>query len=164
MSENKLYIDYYDSPIGELEITASNNKLLSVLFVQTEKNNLDKQPVSFSPIIAETKKQLAAFFSKELTEFNLPLNPAGTAFQKQVWNVLLKIPYGTTISYLALAKKLDDADLIRAAATANGKNPIVIIIPCHRVIGADGKLVGYSGNLWRKKWLINHESKQTTLF
>lgn len=164
MSEHKLYYDYMDTPIGELELTSSNSFLLSVLFVKTEKNVLDKQPVLLSEINQEAKKQLDAYFKKELTQFKLPLNPAGTEFQKMVWSELVKIPFGTTISYLTLAKKLGDVNSIRAAATANGKNPITIIIPCHRIIGADGKLVGYSGDMWRKQWLLDHESKQEKLF
>ena len=164
MSEHKLYYDYIRSPLGELELTSSTNHLLSVLFVKTEKNALDKQPVLNSEINNETKKQLDSFFKKEITQFNLPINPAGTEFQKSVWNELIKIPFGKTISYLTLAKKLGDVNSIRAAASANGKNPITIIIPCHRVIGADGKLVGYSGDMWRKQWLLDHESKQEKLF
>ncbi len=160
----KLFFSYIDTPLGEIEITSSDDHLLSVLFVKTEKNVLDKQPVLHSEINEETKKQLASFFKKEITEFNLPINPAGTEFQKAVWNELIKIPFGTTISYLTLAKKLGDVNSIRAAASANGKNPIAIIIPCHRVIGTDGKMVGYSGDMWRKQWLLDHESKQEKLF
>ena len=164
MGEQKLYIDYFETPLGELELTSSSQHLLSVLFVKTEKTTLDKQPVLPSEINTEAKKQLDLYFKKEITQFNLPLHPAGTDFQKSVWNELVKIPFGTTISYLTLAKKLGDVNSIRAAASANGKNPITIIIPCHRVIGADGKLVGYSGDMWRKQWLLNHESKQESLF
>ena len=164
MSEQKLYYDYMDTPLGELELTSSAQFLLSALFVRTEKNVIDKQPVLFSEINEEAKKQLDAYFKKELTQFKLPINPAGTAFQKMVWSELVKIPFGSTISYLTLAKKLGDPNSIRAAASANGKNPITIIIPCHRVIGTDGKLVGYSGDMWRKQWLLNHESKQESLF
>jgi methylated-DNA-[protein]-cysteine S-methyltransferase len=164
VEEHKLYIDYIETPLGELEITSSANDLLSVLFVQTEKNTLDKQPVSSSKVNEETKKQLHAFFKKELSVFDLPLNPAGTDFQKKVWMELTKIPFGQSISYLSLAKKLGDPNCIRAAASANGKNPIAIIIPCHRVIGTNGTLVGYSGDMWRKQWLLAHESKQESLF
>ena len=164
MSEHKLYYDYIDTPLGELELTSNGTHLLSALFVKTEKNVLDKQPVLESEINNEAKKQLIAFFKKEITEFNLPLHPAGTDFQKTVWNELIKIPFGVTISYLILAKRLGDVNSIRAAASANGKNPITIIIPCHRVIGTDGKLVGYSGDMWRKQWLLNHESNQESLF
>lgn len=160
----KLFFSYIDSPLGEIELTASDDRLLSVLFVKTEKNVLDKQPVLKSEINEEAKKQLDAYFKKEITKFNLPIHPAGTEFQKTVWNELTKIPFGTTISYLTLAKKLGDVNSIRAAASANGKNPITIIIPCHRVIGSDGKLVGYSGDMRRKQWLLDHESNQEKLF
>jgi methylated-DNA-[protein]-cysteine S-methyltransferase len=160
----KLFFSYIDTPLGELELTSSDDHLLSALFVKTEKNVLDKQPVLYSEINEEAKKQLDAFFKKEITQFNLPINPAGTEFQKTVWNELIKIPFGTTISYLTLAKKLGDVNSIRAAASANGKNTITIIIPCHRVIGTDGKLVGYSGDMYRKQWLLEHESNQEKLF
>ena len=164
MSEQKLYYDYLETPLGELELTSNKDFLLSALFVKTEKNLLEKQPVLHSAVNDEAKKQLNAFFKKELTQFKLPINPAGTSFQKMVWSELVKIPFGTVISYLTLAKKLGDPNSIRAAASANGKNPISIIIPCHRVIGSDGKLVGYSGDMWRKEWLLNHESRQESLF
>lgn len=164
MTDQKLYFEYMDTPLGEMELTSNSTHLLSVLFVKNGKHALEKQPVAFSAINEKTKKQLISYFNKEQLNFDLPLSPAGTEFQKQVWNELLKIPFGTTISYLTLAKKLGDENVIRAAASANGKNPIAIIIPCHRVIGSDGKLVGYSGELWRKKWLLDHESNQEKLF
>jgi len=164
MSDQKLHFEYLDSPLGEIEITSTSNELLSVLFVKVGKITLEKQPFSYSPINEETKKQLQAYFNKELTSFTLPLRPAGTDFQKSVWQELQRISFGTTISYLNLAKRLGDENAIRAVAAANGKNPISIIIPCHRVIGTDGKLVGYSGELWRKKWLLDHESGQASLF
>lgn len=164
MSDQKLHFEYLDSPLGEIELTSTTNELLSVLFVKVGKITLEKQPFSYSPVNEETKKQLQAYFNKELTSFTLPLRPAGTDFQKSVWQELQRIPFGTTISYLNLAKRLGDENAIRAVAAANGKNPISIIIPCHRVIGTDGKLVGYSGELWRKKWLLDHESGQASLF
>lgn len=164
MSDQKLHFEYLDSPLGEIELTSTTNELLSVLFVKVGKISLEKQPFSYSPVNEETKRQLQAYFNKELTSFALPLRPAGTDFQKSVWQELQKIPFGTTISYLNLAKRLGDENAIRAVAAANGKNPISIIIPCHRVIGSDGKLVGYSGELWRKKWLLEHESGQASLF
>ena len=106
------------------------------------------------------------YFEGKRNQFDLNLNPAGTDFQKKVWNELLQIPYGKTCSYLDIAKRLGDPKSIRAAATANGKNPLWIVIPCHRVIGSDGSLTGYAGGLWRKKWLLDHENpvKQTSLF
>ncbi len=110
-----------------------------------------------TPLLARAKDQLARYFAGELQVFDLPLAPAGTEFQRRVWAELLKIPFGTTISYHELAVRLGDEKCIRAAASANGKNPLWLIIPCHRVIGTDGKLVGYAGGLWRKKRLLQHE-------
>jgi methylated-DNA-[protein]-cysteine S-methyltransferase len=97
------------------------------------------------------------YFEGSRKEFQLPLAPEGTDFQKRVWSELLNIPYGATCSYLDVARALGDANAIRAVGAANGRNPISIIIPCHRVIGADGSLTGYGGGLWRKEWLLRHE-------
>lgn len=105
--------------------------------------------------------QLRAYFKGELGIFNLNLNPEGTTFQKKVWQALRDIPYGKTISYLDLSKNLGDPKAVRAVASANGKNPLWIVTPCHRVIGSDGSLTGYAGGLWRKKWLLEHESPST---
>jgi methylated-DNA-[protein]-cysteine S-methyltransferase len=105
--------------------------------------------------------QIQEYFAGNRTQFDLKLNPAGTDFQKKVWDELQHIPYGKTLSYLELSKKLGDPKAIRAVAAANGKNPLWIIIPCHRVIGSDGSLTGYAGGLWRKKWLLEHESPAT---
>jgi methylated-DNA-[protein]-cysteine S-methyltransferase len=102
--------------------------------------------------------QIREYFDGKRTQFDVKLNPVGTEFQKKVWDELLQIPFGKTISYLELSKKLGDPKAIRAVAAANGKNPLWIIIPCHRVIGTDGSLTGYAGGLWRKKWLLEHES------
>lgn len=110
-----------------------------------------------TPLLARAKDQLTRYFAGELQAFDLPLAPVGTEFQRRVWAELLKIPFGSTISYHELAVRLGDEKCIRAAASANGKNPIWLIIPCHRVIGADGKLVGYAGGLWRKKKMLQHE-------
>ena len=110
--------------------------------------------------------QLKDYFSGIRTDFNFKLNPKGTDFQQKVWQELGNIPFGKTISYLDLAKKLGDPKVIRAAASANGKNPLWIVVPCHRVIGTDGSLTGYAGGLWRKKWLLEHENptNQQSLF
>lgn len=119
-----------------------------------------------APELQEAIEQLQQYFTGELKEFDLKLNPQGTDFQKKVWQALQNIPYGRTTSYMDLAKKLGDPLAIRAVATANGKNPLWILIPCHRVIGSDGSLTGYAGGLWRKKWLLEHEqpAKQQSLF
>ncbi|HET8854350.1 MAG TPA: methylated-DNA--[protein]-cysteine S-methyltransferase [Salinimicrobium sp.] len=116
--------------------------------------------------LKEAAAQVKEYFEGKRKNFQLNLNPSGTIFEKRVWNQLLQIPFGKTISYLELAKNLGDPNVIRAAASANGKNPLWILIPCHRVIGSDGSLTGYAGGLSRKKWLLNHESssKQQSLF
>ncbi len=117
-------------------------------------------------LLSHAVHQLQAYFRGELVHFDFELKPQGTEFQLRVWEELMKIPYGKTISYLDLSKKLGDVKAIRAVASANGKNPLWIVIPCHRVIGTDGSLTGYAGGLWRKKWLLEHESPsgQQTLF
>lgn len=116
--------------------------------------------------LIEAVTQLQEYFIGKRTEFTFKLNPKGTEFQKKVWQELLQIPYGKTCSYLELSKKLGDVKAIRAVASANGKNPLWIVAPCHRVIGKDGSLTGYAGGLWRKKWLLEHENpiKQESLF
>ena len=116
--------------------------------------------------LKEAVLQLQDYFDGKRTTFTFPLNPSGTDFQKKVWDELLHIPFGKTCSYLELSKKLGDVKAIRAVASANGKNPLWIVVPCHRVIGTDGSLTGYAGGLWRKKWLLEHENpvKQETLF
>lgn len=110
--------------------------------------------------------QIQEYFNGTRTSFTFRLNPSGTEFQKKVWQELLKIPFGKTNSYLELSKKLGDVKAIRAVASANAKNPLWIVIPCHRVIGSNGSLTGYAGGLWRKKWLLEYENpvKQEILF
>lgn len=110
--------------------------------------------------------QLEEYFLGKRTHFDFKLNPSGTEFQKKVWKELLKIPFGTTVSYQEITNQLGDPKAIRAVANANGKNPLWIVVPCHRVIGSDGSLTGYAGGLWRKKWLLDHENpvKQQVLF
>jgi len=112
-------------------------------------------------LLVECKNQLMAYFSGSVKRFDLPLSQQGTSFQTRVWDQLSVIRYGDTISYLELAKRLGDPKVIRAAASANGKNHLAIIIPCHRVIGSSGELVGYGGGMQRKKWLLEHEKKFT---
>ena len=116
--------------------------------------------------LLECVNQLRAYFKNEIKIFDLKLNPEGTVFQKKVWKQLETVSFGTTISYLDLSKQIGDVKAVRAVANANGKNPLWIIVPCHRVIGSDGSLTGYSGGLQRKQWLLNHERecKQQSLF
>ncbi|WP_250433727.1 methylated-DNA--[protein]-cysteine S-methyltransferase [Hanstruepera flava] len=150
------------SPLGYTKIIGDENGIQTVTVLNSDE--------MFSDIIPETLEdcayQLNEYFNGKRQSFDLKLNPQGTDFQKQVWNELLKIPFGKTASYLDLSKKLGDVKAIRAVANANGKNPIWIIIPCHRIIGSDGSLTGYAGGLHRKQWLLEHESpfKQQRLF
>ena len=140
------------SPFGHLNIVCSDEHLLQILFDET----IELGSIS-NDLCEKVSGQLQEYFNGTLKAFDLPLAPAGTDFQMKVWEELMKIPFGTMISYLDLAKKLGDEKVIRAAASANGKNPIPIIIPCHRVIGSDGSLTGYSGGLDKKRWLLKHE-------
>ena len=158
------FISYLQTPIGELEIIAEENSVLSVTFndVKSKKTNVNENEISI-----KCKQQLQEYFNESRKIFELTLNFNGTDFQNKVWTELQNISIGKTISYLQLAKNLGDAKCIRAAASANGKNPFAIIVPCHRVIGKDGSLTGYAGGLWRKQWLLEHENnikKQVSLF
>ena len=150
------YFDRLESPIGTLSIEADESHLLSVLFaLKHEENNARRsRPNS---IVEECKTQLQGYFKRQRTEFDLPLRLVGTPFQKQVWNVLLEIPFGETTTYGAQAVRSGHPNAIRAVGTANGRNQIAIIVPCHRVVGANGKLTGYGGGIERKRWLLEHE-------
>ena len=153
---------YYACPLGLLEIEAEKDALASIKFLSDDFPNKPDQD-GHSDIIAETIKQLTQYFASERKQFDIPIQVSGTEFQLQVWNVLRNIPFGQTISYTQLADRLGSRDLVRAVGNANGKNPISIIVPCHRVIGAQGDLVGYAGGLWRKQWLLEHEGSQQLL-
>ncbi len=155
-------IAYYKTPIGTAKIAGNSKGISSVTVID---DNLETSKV-IPNNLQDCVQQLKEYFNGERTDFNLKLNPQGTDFQKQVWDELLKVPYGKTRTYLEQSKKLGNVKAIRAVAAANGKNPIWIIIPCHRIIGSDGSLTGYAGGLWRKKWLLAHENpvKQQTLF
>lgn len=142
----------YHSPIGSLKITADNQYLLAISF-----DGQNATPQSTNPIINQAIAELEAYFAGKLKTFSVPYKFTGTDFQNRVWTELSKIPFGKTISYSTLASNLGDLKSIRAAGTANGKNKLPIIIPCHRVIGKDGSLVGFSGGIERKKWLLKHE-------
>ncbi|RMA65919.1 methylated-DNA--[protein]-cysteine S-methyltransferase [Ulvibacter antarcticus] len=148
---------YINSPIGIVEIIGDKDGLLAVIFMDSSESFSSEIPSE----LKETVKQLTEYFEGNRSEFQLKLSPKGTEFQKRVWNELQQIPFGKTSSYQQMANRLGDPKVIRAAASANGKNPISIIIPCHRVIGSDGSLTGYAGGLHRKKWLLAHESPVT---
>jgi methylated-DNA-[protein]-cysteine S-methyltransferase len=155
-------IDYtwLDSPLGPLLLT-SDGRSLSGLYLQGQKHfpvkTDDWQASAQAEPFAQAKSQLAEYFAHQRQSFDLPLNPQGTAFQKQIWQLLSTIPFGETISYGALAQKVGQPGASRAVGAANGRNPHAIIVPCHRVIAASGKLTGYAGGLERKQWLLAHE-------
>lgn len=145
---------YFNSPIGWLEINSSGKTLDAIRFLDTEPEVADNTANSFNRKVI---KQLTEYFNRERTNFSIPVNPEGTDFQKMVWSKLQDIPFGQTVTYGQLAKKLGDSNKVRAVGKANGQNPIPVIIPCHRVIGANNKLVGYAGGISRKKFLLQHE-------
>lgn len=147
-----------ETPIGKIAIQADDAAVNAVLFVKEDENTMASER-SCHPIIARCAVQLHEYFAGQRKTFDLPLQQKGSPFQQNVWEQLLKINYGKTISYLELSKRVGDAKAIRAVGTTNGKNQIAIIVPCHRVIGSDGSLTGYAGELWRKKWLLEHEGK-----
>jgi methylated-DNA-[protein]-cysteine S-methyltransferase len=152
---------FINLPLGITKIEGDENGI-TIISILSEGNVSKKIPKN----LQEAVIQLKDYFDGKRTDFTFKLNPKGTEFQQKVWQELTNIPFGKTISYLDLAKKLGDPKVIRAAASANGKNPLWIVVPCHRVIGTDGSLTGYAGGLWRKKWLLEHEnpSNQQSLF
>lgn len=153
---------YIKTPVGIAEITGDENGISVIHVLDTEHPVTKKIPAE----LKEAASQLAEYFDGKRHEFTFKLNPKGSDFQKSVWQELLNIPYGKTVSYMDITKKLGDIKAIRAVASANGKNPLWIVVPCHRVIGSDGSLTGYAGGLWRKKWLLEHETPpvQQSLF
>jgi methylated-DNA-[protein]-cysteine S-methyltransferase len=161
VNTNHNFISCLESPIGTIEIVADEEAVLSVSF----SDNMITAPKHTENFISKhCKQQLQEYFFGDRHTFEVPLRFAGTSFQQRVWTQLQKIPFGKTITYLQLAKDLGDPKCIRAAGTANGKNPFAVVVPCHRVIGSNDDLVGYAGGLWRKRWLLEHETDQTKLF
>lgn len=153
---------YYKSPLGLLRIGGSDTCISEISFIdhlsEEEYQSANLQgPVT--PIVIQCIEQLIQYFQGQRKVFDFPISQEGTEFQQSVWNELMSIPFGKTISYLELSRRLGDIKAIRAAAAANGRNNIVIVVPCHRVIGSKQDLVGYGGGLWRKKWLLDHETK-----
>ncbi|MEH6512081.1 methylated-DNA--[protein]-cysteine S-methyltransferase [Maribacter arcticus] len=155
-------VAYINTPLGITKITGSSEGLSSIIVLDSEEPLTDVIPESLEDAVY----QLNEYFEGIRTEFQLDLNPEGTEFQKKVWLELQNIPYGRTASYMELSKLIGDPKAIRAVGAANGRNPLWIVVPCHRVIGSDGSLTGYAGGLHRKKWLLEHESphKQQSLF
>ncbi len=153
---------FYACPVGYIHIKISDNRITELLFTDEEhsfSDEIDELRGQEKKILKKCIRQFDEYFSGKRKIFDLPLQQTGTDFQRKVWNELLNIPYGKTISYLELAQRLGDVKSIRAAASANGKNKLSIVVPCHRVIGSDGSLTGYGGGLPRKKWLLDHENR-----
>jgi methylated-DNA-[protein]-cysteine S-methyltransferase len=153
---------YHQTPVGELLIESEDDKITTINFLKTTKIE-----VHSTPVIEQCITELDEYFFEGRKFFTVELQFHGSDFQNRVWNELLAIPYGRTMSYLDIAIKLGDVNTIRAVGLANGQNPIAIIVPCHRVIGKNGDLVGYGGGLDKKEWLLQHEgafSQQLKLF
>jgi methylated-DNA-[protein]-cysteine S-methyltransferase len=152
-----------DSPIGKLKLVASDKGLAAILWEDDDPRRVRLKEVVENPtnaILIQTEKELEEYFSGTRSTFSVPLDTHGTEFQKNVWNALLKIPFGETRTYGQLAKELGHPKAMRAVGAANGRNPAAIVVPCHRVIGADGKLTGFAGGLEAKAHLLNLESPQ----
>ncbi len=152
------YYTYYQSPIGLIKIGGTDNYISELLFFDNRNDVAHGEP-GISEVMHQCTEELIEFFNGKRRNFDIAVSQNGTEFQQNIWGELLQIPYGKTISYLELAQRTGDVKAIRAAAATNGKNKICIIVPCHRVIGSDKNLIGYSGGLWRKKWLLQHEFK-----
>lgn len=154
-----IYFSYCESPLGDLTLQGDGN-LLTGLFLPDHKGweGPAANHQRADHLFAKVREQLAEYFAGARQQFDVPLKLAGTSFQLRVWQELAKIPFGTTITYAELAQRVGQANASRAVGNANGRNPISIIIPCHRVIGASGKLTGYAGGVAKKKWLLDWEA------
>ena len=149
-----IYTSYYSSPIGILKIQCTDQYINAITFENNTVHEADNHLLLRSCI-----KELDEYFQGIRKQFHTPVKQSGTDFQQKVWTLLSNIPFGKTISYLALSKQYGDVKAIRAVASANGKNNLAIVVPCHRVIGSNQSLTGYAGGIWRKKWLLEHEAK-----
>jgi methylated-DNA-[protein]-cysteine S-methyltransferase len=154
---------YYHSPIGILRINVNEGYICEIFFMDNENKKKDSgeknQSAKDNKILKQCLQQLDEYFEGSRKDFDFPFRQKGTPFQLGVWDELLNIPYGKTISYLQLSQRLGNVKAIRAVGTANGRNNLPIVVPCHRVIGSNGSLTGYGGGLWRKQWLLEHENK-----
>ena len=149
---------YINSPLGITKIIGDEAGIAVISVSDVGTNEVSPE---IPKVLKDAVSQLQEYFDGKRTDFDLKLNPQGTEFQQKVWKSLLEIPYGKTVSYMNQTKKLGDVKAIRAVASANGKNPLWIVVPCHRVIGTNGSLTGYAGEIWRKKWLLEHENPST---
>jgi methylated-DNA-[protein]-cysteine S-methyltransferase len=154
---NNTYKMNYDSPIGTLELVSNDEAVISIMF--NDQNENVSVPEVVPQVLQDCYEQLHEYFEGKRQEFTFPYMLSGTPFQKMVWNALVDISYGQNVSYQDIAKAIKNEKAIRAVGHANGKNKLSIVIPCHRIIGSNGKLTGYAGGLWRKEWLLNHEQK-----
>lgn len=152
----------YQSPIGVIEITATNQYITAVLFAEREQIVFEKNE-STPEVLKCCYEQLDEYFKGERQQFTVPYLHEGTVFQNQVWQALTTVPFGTTASYKEIAEVIGNVKAVRAVGMTNSKNQISIIVPCHRVIGKNGKLTGYAGGLWRKEWLLKHEKKDSVM-
>lgn len=153
MKTQELFFGYYQSPIGLIEISGTADAIRSLNFVEAPHEGCHSNNV-----VDHAVKEIEEYFNGNRREFEVPLELQGTAFQKAVWRQLLKIPYGSTSSYGEIARAIGNPKAVRAVGGANHRNPISLIIPCHRVIGSDGSMTGYGSGIWRKEWLLKHES------
>jgi methylated-DNA-[protein]-cysteine S-methyltransferase len=160
-----LFYKEVESPVGKLKLVASSNALVAILWERERPNRVKLAALKLDtqqPILLEVERQLSEYFSGTRTEFDLPLELHGSEFQKRVWRALREIPFGQTRSYLDLAKTVGSAQAVRAVGAANGKNPLSIVVPCHRVVGANGSLTGFAGGLEVKAKLLAFEAKGTS--
>jgi len=157
---NNIQCGIFQSPLGAISVVGDKNGISEISF------NNEKQATKETSFVDAGMEQLAAYFDGQLKSFDLKLNMIGTDFQKAVWDLLLQIPFGKTVSYADIAKDLGDSKKVRAVGMANGRNPIAIVVPCHRVIGSDGQLTGYASGIDRKKKLLQLEGswQQLELF
>jgi methylated-DNA-[protein]-cysteine S-methyltransferase len=157
-SQEIVYTTYYHSPVGMLKISGTE-KYISEISFYDKVQKTESRKKNLPPLLIQCVEQLIQYFHGQRRVFELPIHQPGTKFQQDVWNELMAIPFGKTISYLELARKTGDTKATRAVANANGKNNVAIVVPCHRVIGSNRELIGYAGGIWRKKWLLELEAK-----
>lgn len=149
-----MYTSYISTPVGNLQLQCNDEGITKVSFWEEAISSADEHP-----LLSMCRRELEEYFAGQRKDFSIPLQLNGTTFQTRVWTALQNISYGKTVSYMDLSKTLGDIKAIRAVGTANGRNKIAIIVPCHRVIGSNSSLTGYAGGLWRKQWLLEHEAK-----
>ncbi len=153
----KFKISYLKTPIGTAKVEGNSDGISKITVIDDVISTSKEIPTCLKDCVL----QLDEYFTGKRSTFNLKLNPQGTEFQKKIWTELQQVPFGKTSTYLKQSKAIGNVKAIRAVAAANGKNPLWIVIPCHRIIGSDGSLTGYAGGLWRKKWLLEHENPST---